>query len=800
MFKNYLKISWRNLTKNKAHTFINVTGLSVGMAVAILIGLWIWDEISYNKYFQNEDKVVQVWQHQTFNGKVGSQIAMPIPLGTMLREEYTGTGKDFKYVTLSSWNYDHIVAFGDKKLTQQGSFMQPEITEILTLKMLKGTRDGLKDPSSILLSQKVATALFGSDDPMNKTIKLDNKQLVKVTGVYEDLPRNTAFNELNIILPWDLYPVSQSWVKRATTQWGNNSFQIFAQLNDHANLGKVNARIKALKEKNIALAGDKVGASFKPVVFLHPMEKWHLYSEFKDGINTGGDIQFVWLFGIIGVFVLLLACINFMNLSTARSEKRAKEVGIRKTVGSLRSQLIGQFFSESLMVTAFAFIFSILLVLLILPWFNQVAGKTVGILWANPLFWILGLGFTLFTGIVAGSYPAFYLSSFQPVKVLKGTFKAGRYAALPRKILVVLQFFVSATLIICTIIVFRQVQFTKNRPVGYDRTGLVQISLKSEDIHKSFAAVRNDLLQSGYIIEMAESGSPLTDVYSNNSGLNWRGKAPDLQDDFGTIRLTPEFGKVANWKIIEGRDFSRAYVSDTSAIILNESAAKFMNFKHAVGEMIDWGRKYKVIGVIKDMVMSSPYEPVKPSIFVLSNDIEGIIDIRLDPKKSTHDALAKIEAVFKQYDPGSPFEYKFTDEEYAKKFANEERVGKLAGFFTLLAIFISCMGLFGMASFMAEQRIKEIGVRKVLGASVFNLWRLMSTDFIILVSISLLIAIPMAYYLMHGWLQDYKYRAELSWWIFVLTAVGAIVITVLTVSYQSIKAALANPVKSLKTE
>jgi putative ABC transport system permease protein len=800
MFKNYLKISWRNLTKNKAHTFINVTGLSVGMAVAILIGLWIWDEISYNKYFQNEDKIVQVWQHQTFNGKVGSQVAMPIPLGTMLRADYTGADKDFKYVTLSSWNYDHIVAFGDKKLTQQGSFMQPEVAEMLTLKMLKGTRDGLKDPSSILLSEKVATALFGSDDPLNKTIKLDNKILVKVTGVYENLPRNSTFNELYIILPWDLYPISQDWVKRANTQWGNNSFQIFAQLNDHADINKVNTRIKTLKEKNIALAGDKVGASFKPVVFLHPMKKWHLYSEFKDGINTGGDIQFVWLFGIIGVFVLLLACINFMNLSTARSEKRAKEVGIRKTVGSLRSQLIGQFFSESLMVTAFAFIFSIVLVLLILPWFNQVAGKTVGILWANPLFWVLGLGFTLFTGIVAGSYPAFYLSSFQPVKVLKGTFKAGRFAALPRKILVVLQFFVSATLIICTIIVFRQVQFTKNRPVGYDRTGLVQISLKSEDIHKSFAAVRNDLLASGAIIEMAESGSPLTDVYSNNSGLNWRGKAPDLQDDFGTIRLTPEFGKVAKWELIEGRDFSRAYVSDTSAMILNESAAKFMNFKHAVGEVIEWGRKYKVIGVIKDMVMSSPYEPVKPSIFVLSTDIEGMIDIRLNPQKSTHDAMAKIETVFKQYDPGSPFEYKFTDDEYAKKFSNEERVGKLAGFFTMLAIFISCMGLFGMASFMAEQRIKEIGVRKVLGASVFNLWRLMSTDFIILVSISLLIAIPMAYYLMHGWLQDYKYRAELSWWIFVLTAVGAIAITVLTVSYQSIKAALANPVKSLKTE
>jgi putative ABC transport system permease protein len=797
MIKNYLKIAWRNLVKNKAHTFINVTGLSVGMAVAMLIGLWIWDELSYDKYFENHDKIVQVWQHQTFNGKIGSQIAMPIPLGTMLSKDYRS---DFKYVVLSSWNYEHILTYGEKKITQLGSFMQPEAPDMLTLKMIKGTRKGLADPSSIMLSAKVAKIMFGNEDPMDKTIKLDNQHLVKVTGVYEDLPHNTSFNELTFILPWNLYPVAEPWIKRASTQWGNNSFQIYAQLNDNVTIAKVNARIKALKEKNIAAQGDKVGASFKPVVFLHPMNKWHLYSEFKDGINTGGAVQFVWMFGIIGVFVLLLACINFMNLSTARSEKRAKEVGIRKTVGSLRSQLIVQFFSESFMVVAFAFLFSIVLVLLILPWFNHVADKTIGILWDNPVFWIAGISFSLLTGLIAGSYPAFYLSSFQPVKVLKGTFKAGRFAAVPRKVLVVLQFTVSVTLIIGTIIVFRQVQHTKNRPVGYERTGLVQMSMKSEEIHKNFAAVRNDLLQSGAIIEMAESGSPLTDVYSNNSGLKWRDKAPDLQDDFGTIRLTPEFGKVAKWKVLDGRDFSREYVSDSSAMILNESAAKFMNFKHPLGEIVEWGKKYKVIGVVKDMVMSSPYEPVKPSIFVLDNGVGNIVDIRLNPKVSTHEALGKIEAIFKQYDPGSPFDYRFTDEEYAKKFANEERVGKLAGFFTLLAIFISCMGLFGMASFMAEQRTKEIGVRKVLGASVFSLWRLMSVDFVILVSISLLIAIPMAYYFMHGWLQDYKYRADLSWWIFIGTAAGAIAITILTVSYQSIKAALMNPVSSLKTE
>jgi len=800
MFKNYLKISWRNLTKNKVHTFINVTGLSVGMAVAMLIGLWIWDELSFDKNFDNHGRIVQVWQHQTINGKVGSQVAMPIPLGIMLRDGYTGKNKDFKYTVLSSWNFEHILALGDKKITQQGNFMQAEAPEMLSLKMLKGTRAGLSDPSSVLLSEKVAKALFGDADPMNKTLKLDNKDLVKVTGVYQDIPHNSSFNELAIILPWDLYMSTQVWLQRALTQWGNNSFQIYAQLNDKADINKVNARIRDLKQKNIALAGDKVGASFKPKVFLHPMDKWHLRSEFKDGLNTGGAIQFVWMFGIIGTFVLLLACINFMNLSTARSEKRAKEVGIRKTVGSLRSQLIGQFFSESLMVVAFAFILSIVLVLLTLPWFNQVADKTMGVLWANPVFWLMGFGFSLLTGLIAGSYPAFYLSSFQPVKVLKGTFKAGRFAALPRKILVVLQFTVSVTLIIGTMVVFRQVQHTKNRAVGYERTGLLQMNMKSDDIHKNFTAVRNDLLQSGVIEEIAESGSPLTGVYSNSSGLNWRGKAPDLQDDFGIIRVTPEFGKVARWKLIEGRDFSRAYVTDTSAMILNESAAKFMNFKHPVGEIVDWGDKYKVVGVVKDMVMSSPYEPVKPTIFSVSDRSEGMIDIRLNTKISTSKVLAKIEAVFKQYDPGSPFDYKFTDDEYNKKFATEERVGKLAGFFTVLAIFISCMGLFGMASFMAEQRIKEIGVRKVLGASVFNLWRLMSTDFIILVSIALLIAIPTAYYFMQGWLQDYKYRAELSWWIFALTAVGAITITVLTVSYQSIKAALTNPVKSLKTE
>jgi putative ABC transport system permease protein len=797
MIKNYLKIAYRNILRNKATSLINIGGLAVGIAVAMLIGLWIWDELSYDKYHQNYDHIVQVMQHQTFNGAVGTQEGVPMPLGYKLRQDFM---KDFKYVVLSTSTEEHIIANDNKKLTQLGNFMQPEAPSMLTLKMLKGSRMGLKDQSSILLSAKLAKALFGSADPMNRLLKIDNKFNVKVTGVYEDLPNNTTFNDMAYIAPWDLYMTTDPYFNIARTKWGNNSWRIYGQLLPNANINRISARIKNLKHDGLILNEDKIGLAFNPIVFLHPMSKWHLHSGFKDGVNTGGEVEFVWMFGIIGVFVLLLACINFMNLSTARSEKRAKEVGIRKTVGSLRSQLIGQFFSESLMVTLFAFLLSLLFAQLMLPWFNQVADKNISILWSDPFFWLFGIIFSLITGIIAGSYPAFYLSSFQPVKVLKGTFKAGRFAALPRKVLVVLQFAVSVTLIIGTIVVFRQVQFTKNRPVGYTRAGLIQVRLKTADIHNHFSAVRNDLLQSGAIAEIAESGSPLTQLWSDNSDISWRNKPPGMQADFGTVPVTPEFGKTVNWKIVEGRDLSRDFLTDSSAMVANEAAVKFMNLKNPVGETIKWYRNFKIIGVVKDMVMKSPYDPVMPTLFFLLNYNGSFADIRINPKMGTREALDKIAAVFKRYSPDTPFDYQFTDTEYAKKFANEERIGKLAGLFTILAIFISCMGLFGMATFMAEQRTKEIGVRKVLGASVLSLWQLMSKDFVILVLISLFIAMPTAVYFMNNWLGNYKYSADLSWWIFAGTGAGTIIITLLTVSFQSIKAALTNPVKSLKTE
>jgi len=800
MLKNYLKIAWRNLLKNKAHTFINVTGLSVGMAVAMLIGLWIWDELSYDKYFQNYDTLVRVMQHQTFNGERGTQGSIPLPLGPKLVSDYTGPGKDFKYIVMSTWTQGHIIAYKDKKLNQSGNCVYPQAPDMFALKMLKGTRAGLKDQSSILLSAKLAKALFGDADPMNQVVKIDNKNVVKVTGVYEDFPRNTSFNDMAFMLPWNLYLANNPWTKGNLNEWGNNSWQIFAQLNPNVNIDRVSADIKNLKFDAMTIAKDKLGLSFKPSLFVHPMSKWHLFSEFKNGVIVGGNIEFVWLFGIIGVFVLLLACINFMNLSTARSEKRAKEVGIRKTLGSLRQQLISQFFSESLLVSAFAFVFSILLVQLTLSWFNMVADKQMSIPWSSPTFWIIGLVFSILTGVIAGSYPAFYLSSFQPVKVLKGTYRAGRLASLPRKILVVLQFFVSAVLIIGTLVVFRQVQYTKNRPVGYNRANMIQTYQQTPDIHNHFEAVKYDLLKSGAVSSVAESGSPVTDIWSDQSGFSWEGMAPGLQPDFNVVHVSPEFGKTINWQIKEGRDFSKDFLSDSSALIVNEAAVKFMSMKDPVGKSIKWYRQFHIIGVVKDMVMTSPYEPVTPTVFSELNGDSGLTDIRLDPRMGTAEALGKIEAVFKRYDPGSPFTYEFTDTTYAKKFADEERTGKLAGFFTFLAIFISCMGLFGMASFMAEQRTKEIGVRKVLGATVVNLWTLMSKDFVILVVISLILATPVAYYFMSNWLNRYKYNDGLSWWIFVLTAIGALFITLLTVSYQSIKAAMANPVKSLRSE
>lgn len=794
MIKNYFKIAWRNISKSKGYSAINIGGLAVGMAVAMMIGLWVYDELTFDKYHKNYDRIAQVMQHANFNGKIETQTANPALMGPELRNKY---GDNFKYVVQSSWTGSHLLSIGNTHITKVGNFFEPDAPEMLTLKMLKGTRAGLKDPYSILLSSSAAEAIFGKEDPINKTIKLDRQFDVKVTGVYEDLPDNTSFKDIKIMMPWELWVIQNPWSKQMDEPWGSNFSQTFAQIADNADMEKVSSKIRNAKLNNVS----KEEAKYEWVVFLQPMRKWNLYNEFKNGVNKGGNIQYVWLFGSIGIFVLMLACINFMNLTTARSEKRAKEVGIRKTVGSDRWQLIKQFFAESYLIVLLAFVLSLILVALLLPLFNEVAGKKIELSWQNPAFWFSSLVFILLTGLLAGSYPALYLSSFQPLKVLKGTFRVGKFASIPRKVLVVTQFTVSVMLIIGTIIVYQQIQHAKNRPIGYTRHGLINLSMLPE-IRDHFEAVRTELKNSGAVEEMAASNSPLTQIWNTNGGFEWEGKDPNMAVDFPNNIVSYEFGKTVQWKIKEGRDFSRDFATDSAAFIINESAAKFLGFDKPVGKILKWnGEPFTIIGIVNDIMQESPFYPVRPTLYH-TKDYESMYNVilKLSPQQNVKQSLRKIEQIWKKYTPNVPFDYKFIDEEFGNKFRAEERVGKLASYFAVLAIFISCLGLFGMASFVAEQRTKEVGIRKVLGASVGNLWRLLSTEFFVLVLVSCVIAAPIAWYYLNSWLTNYDYRIEISWQVFVWAALAALIITLLTVSFQAIKAAIANPTRSLRTE
>jgi len=793
MFQNYLKIAWRHLLKSKMYSMINIVGLTTGIAVAILIGLWVWDECSYDHYHQHHRQLAAVYDSQTWNGKTTSDREIDIPLEEELRVRYPG---DFRRMALvSPGENGHLLLAGDKKITSTGMYAQPDFPEMLTLTMRFGRRDGLKDPSSILLTASLATTLFGDNDPTGQTIRMDSaNNLLKIAGVYEDLPRNTSFYFIKFMMPWAKRAATDTWVRESSTLWGRHAGRLIVELNAGSDPGMVTARIKDIPKRYIKQGNE----SF----FLHPMDKWHLYNEFRDGKMSGGPIRFVWLFGITGVFVLLLACINFMNLSTARSEHRAKEVGIRKTSGSLRSQLIAQFLTESMVVVFLALLLAFLLVAISLPAFNALlANKQLRLPLGNYRFWLLLAGFTLFTGLLAGSYPAFYLSGFVPVKVLKGALRAGRFASLLRKFLVTLQFTVSIALIIGTIIVYRQILFARNRPIGYNREGLVSIQTRyAGDLAGHYTALRNDLLQTGAVENMASSNNSPTQMWNTETGYDWTGKDPGEDPQFFIVAVTYEYGKTLGWGMKEGRDFSADFASDTSAIILNEAAMKLTRLKDPIGQIIKWhGIGRRIIGVVKDMVVESPYKAANPTIFFPSL-WSGYITIRINPALPMHQALAKIGSVLNKYSPGLPLNYEFADQEYASKFLAEERIGSLAAFFTILAIFISCLGLFGLASFMAEQRRKEIGIRKVLGASIFQLWLLLSKEFLGLVLLSFLIAVPVAIYYLDRWLQGYEYRTKISWWIFGVAGSGALLIALLTVSTQSIKAAIMNPVKNLRMD
>ncbi|MGB3608002.1 ABC transporter permease, partial [Psychroserpens sp.] len=736
MLKNYFKIAFRNLIKNKVYSGINISGLAVGMAATIMIGLWIADELSYDDYFKNKSHIAQVFQSQTMNNTIGTGPAIPRPLEFALRQDHAD---NFKHIIMASWQQPRYLKYGETTIYRDGNAMQEGAPNMLDLEIVAGVQNGLSEKNSIMLSETAARSLFGKTDGLGKIIKVNNEDNLMVTAVYRDIPQNNSFSDMQYIIPWKHYITTQEWLSWSKDKWDNNSFQLFVQINDNNNMEAVTAKIKDIKKN-----ADADMVQFNPQLFLLPMRDWYLRSDFENGVQAGGRIENVWLFGVIGLFILLLACINFVNLSTARSEKRATEVGIRKSIGSKRSQLIFQFLSESFLIVKLSFVFAIGIVLLFLNGFNNLASKSIVFPWSSVQFWCISVLFIILTSFLAGSYPALYLSSFNPVSVLKGTFKSGRFAALPRKVLVVTQFTVSVALIIGTLVVMNQIQFSKDRPVGYNKDGLIQIPVMSNEFTGKSEIMREQFIASGGALEMVGTSAPMTQVWSNRSGYTWEGKPAGFQEDLAHTSVNYEFTQTMGLKIIAGRGFSREFATDSNAVILNETAVKYMGIKDPIGKYIrdsdteEPNEPLQIIGVVEDLVIQSPYSPVKQAMYVFNReDNTAYYNVRLNPKQSTTENLSLIEDVFKTNFPNIPFDYQFVDEEYGAKFKSEERIASLARVFTVLAIFISCLGLFGLASFVAEQRTKEIGVRKVLGASISQLWLLLSKDFITLVVIAL---------------------------------------------------------------
>ena len=792
MLKNYFTIGLRNIIRTKGYAAINISGLAAGMAVSILIGLWILDELNFNKSFKNHDRLGQIYHHITFGDEIMTVNDVPAPLGEALRNNYG----EFEEVAITSWPGEHIITYNETKLSERGLFVDPQFTSMFSVQMVQGTST-LRDVHTIIISKTLAITL--GNEPLGKMLKFDNRDLLMVTGVFEDFPSNSEFANVKMLMPLTYYfSINETNLKKLDN-WEDFAFQCFVRLKENAQFTQVESKIKnVLYEKS-----SSDGKAIKPEGIIFPMEKWHLYGEFKDGISTGGQIRFVWLIGIIGMFVLLLACINFMNLSTARSEKRSKEVGVRKVMGSARNQLVFQFLSESLLIVTMSFALAIAIAAFSLPWFNELTGKNMIIPWTNSNFILVSIIFIIITGFLVGSYPALYLSSFSPVKVLKGTFKASRFATLPRKVMVTFQFTISIILIIGTIVVFLQIQHAKDRPVGFDRKGIFHLAIRTDDLAKvNYNTLRRELLATGVVENMAISDFPITGAGSVDASLTWEGKDAELKPLIAMNSCSHDFPKTNGFQFIEGRDFSRAFSTDSSSVIINEKAAKLISDKNVIGKKISfgYGKEREIIGVIKDQVRSTPFVEQLPHLYHLNYSVMGYLTIRLNPQIGAHGALQKIEAVVKKFDAGAAFDYEFLDDDYARLFEDEERIGKFATVFSLLAIFISCIGIFGLAAFTASQRTKEIGIRKVLGASVFNIWKMLSGDFVGLVALAILLGTPLAYYFATQWLQHYEYRIEISLIVFVLTGLLSLIITLLTVTYQALKAALMNPVNSLRAE
>jgi ABC-type antimicrobial peptide transport system permease subunit len=788
MFKNYLKIAWRSLIKNKLYSAINIGGLGVGMAVSFMLLLYVYNEFTYDGFHQNKDRLYKVMRTQPSNGEINTGDATPVQVAAALQKDYP----EVEYAARANWSYDQLFNYNNKPLKVNTMAADESFLNMFTLDFVKGSKkDAFRDMSSVIMSESAVKAVFGDVDPIGKTVKLNGSRLVKVTGVYKDLPRNSTFR-FNALISWKLYEADNGWVR--TSGWGNYSFVTYVMLKPGANVDKLNLEIKKL-------IGRYDDHNKENQLFLFPFDKWHLHSDFKNGVNTGGAIEYVRLFLFLAIGILLIACINFMNLSTARSERRSREVGIRKVVGARRFSIIQQFLGESLFTAIISLIVALVLMTATLGYFNQIIHKQLTIPYNNAWAWGAAILVTLITGLLAGSYPSLFLSSFKPVKVLKGTNKAGKRTLHLRQILVIVQFVFATCLILSSILIYKQINYIKDRPVGYSQNGLIEISLDG-NLYKEYENFRTDIINAGAAVDAAETSGSIASNGSSSWGINWPGQLPG-EDKIPIDQIVTSFHFISTYKLelIKGRDYIPGRMADSLSLIMNESAVKLMRLKEPLGQIVKWqGRNCTVVGIVKDFVWGSPYEPVKPAIIGFDKGWAGQLGIRLNPKAPISKSLAIIGNIYKKYNPEYPFEYRFVDENFSGKFENEKLLGTLSSSFTVLAIIISCLGLFGLASFSAEQRKKEISIRKVLGASISSLWFNLSKEFLILVIISFVIGSALSWYNMSKWLQHYTYRTDISAWVFIATIGISMVVCLLTVSWQAIKAALSNPVKSLKNE
>ena len=786
MIRNYLKIAWRNLQKNKAFSFLNISGLAIGMASAVLILLWVQNEVSFDQFHKNKDFIYEAWNRGQMDDKIQCWENTPQILGPTLKKDYPEVASMAR--TVKTWK---VTSVGDKKFSTESMIVDPEFLKIFSFRFVQGNGNtALENPNAVVITQKMAKRMFGDQDPMNQILRVDTMNYI-VSGIMEDLPPNTRFS-FDFLVNWNMVK-ALGW---EDAFWENNFVNTFVLLKPEVNPVVFNNKIRTISQVHSK-------GVVKEEIFLHPLAQWHLYSRFENGKVSGGEIETVRLFMVIAAFILLIACINFMNLSTARSEKRAKEVGIRKVSGAHQSALIMQFLGESLLISAISGVLGLMLVQLFLPSFNLLIGKTLFLPFSNVYFWLYAVLFILFTGMLAGSYPAFFLSSFKPVSVLKGKFKNAQSLLTPRRVLVVLQFSFAIVLVIGTLVVVQQIKYAQKRDSGYNKTQLLY-HYTTGSINQNYALMKAELLRSGLVSMVNRTSWPLTQIWSDTWDLVWKGKSPYDKTDFDRFSADENLVSLAGLKLISGRDMDPAkYPTDSTAALLNEAAVKTMNFKNPLGQLVrDDQKTYHIVGVVKNFILSSPYDPIKPMMIEGAGSQSGfnVINMKMVAGVNMQSDLNKIEQIFKKYNPDYPFEYHFVDQDYAKKFDDTQRTATLSALFAGLTILISCLGLFGLASFMAVQRSREIGVRKVLGASVLSLWKLLSKDFVALVLISLCIAVPAAHYFMSNWLEQFSYRTVLSWWIFASAGFGALAITLVTVSFQSIKAALVNPVQSLRSE